>query len=517
MSRTKAFLKNSMSQGLLQITTFALSLLTSRIMLSCYGSEINGLVSSINQFISYAKLVEAGLAGAAVYALYAPLASKDEKEINMIVSATKRDYLNTGILFTIIMLFIAVLYPNFVEVTVLSNKETFCLVLILGISGAMSFFITAKYRALFTADQKQYVLAYSSLFSVILNALIIIVAGKILHVEILILKLLCAFVAIAPIFVYIAFQRKHYPRLSFADSKGYKIKSRGAVFINEIFGTIHFGSPIVIITAFCNLLEVSVFSVYKTVFSGINSMCNSLIIPMSASFGETLAIEDKRPFKKAYSEFELVYYAMSSVIYSCACVLILSFVSIYTAGVTDVNYIRPVFAVLFALDAAICNMYGPQAVVIRAGGLFKEARVQTIIQAFTTLVMGVLLTSVLGISGMLIASSISNFIRVILALRLVSKQKLGISTKQTIKRIVASMIIMILIITPFFLSNYVKIFSFLQIVTSNYLAWAMIAIPVVIYALVVCFVVFFIVDRSTLIDFCNRIVGVFGLKRMKKG
>ena len=47
------------------------------IMLKYYGSEINGLVSSINQFIVYFNLVEAGLSGAAIYVLYKPLAGKN--------------------------------------------------------------------------------------------------------------------------------------------------------------------------------------------------------------------------------------------------------------------------------------------------------------------------------------------------------------------------------------------------------------------------------------------------------
>ena len=49
---------------------------TPLIMLKYYGSEVNGLVTSIGQFIVYFNLVEAGLSGAAIYALYKPLADK---------------------------------------------------------------------------------------------------------------------------------------------------------------------------------------------------------------------------------------------------------------------------------------------------------------------------------------------------------------------------------------------------------------------------------------------------------
>ena len=61
-------------------------------MLTVYGSEINGLVTSISQFIGYFSLVEAGLASAAVYSLYKPLAEKDTKGINAILSASRHFY-----------------------------------------------------------------------------------------------------------------------------------------------------------------------------------------------------------------------------------------------------------------------------------------------------------------------------------------------------------------------------------------------------------------------------------------
>ena len=58
-----------------------------KIMLLNYGSEINGLVSSITQFINYFVIVEAGLTAAAVF-LYKPLAENQHK-INEVVSTTK--------------------------------------------------------------------------------------------------------------------------------------------------------------------------------------------------------------------------------------------------------------------------------------------------------------------------------------------------------------------------------------------------------------------------------------------
>ena len=77
MNRTKLFAINSISAIALQLVSLAVGLITPRIMLYYYGSEINGLISSLTQFFSYFMLVEAGLAGASIYALYKPLANRD--------------------------------------------------------------------------------------------------------------------------------------------------------------------------------------------------------------------------------------------------------------------------------------------------------------------------------------------------------------------------------------------------------------------------------------------------------
>ena len=47
-----------------QFVAMVVAFFIPRILLSVYGSEINGLVVSIKQFISYFLLVEAGISGA---------------------------------------------------------------------------------------------------------------------------------------------------------------------------------------------------------------------------------------------------------------------------------------------------------------------------------------------------------------------------------------------------------------------------------------------------------------------
>lgn len=99
MNRTKRYMYNSVAAFTAEIVTMILGFVTPRIILVTYGSELNGLTSSILQFMSYFNLVEAGFSNAAVYALYKPFADKDETAISAVVSAARRMYLRAGGIF----------------------------------------------------------------------------------------------------------------------------------------------------------------------------------------------------------------------------------------------------------------------------------------------------------------------------------------------------------------------------------------------------------------------------------
>ena len=91
-SSRKAILYNMSSQALMQAVIFVVGLLVPRYILLYYGSEVNGIATTVSQIINYASLLEAGLGLASIQALYKPLAAKDQAGINGICAATRSYY-----------------------------------------------------------------------------------------------------------------------------------------------------------------------------------------------------------------------------------------------------------------------------------------------------------------------------------------------------------------------------------------------------------------------------------------
>ena len=131
--RTKKFFYNSVSTAINQVIIIASGFITPLVMLNYYGSEVNGLVTSVSQFIVYFNLVEVGLSGASIYALYKPLSEKNIKGINSIISASNKFYIKAGFIFLGLVISLAFLYPFFIATKVLDPVAICFLVIVLGL------------------------------------------------------------------------------------------------------------------------------------------------------------------------------------------------------------------------------------------------------------------------------------------------------------------------------------------------------------------------------------------------
>ncbi len=74
--KTKITLLNMMSALLLQICSIIGGFIVPHIIINYFGSNVNGLVSSLNQFLSYISLLEGGITSVVMANLYKPLSQK---------------------------------------------------------------------------------------------------------------------------------------------------------------------------------------------------------------------------------------------------------------------------------------------------------------------------------------------------------------------------------------------------------------------------------------------------------
>lgn len=412
MNRTRTFFYNSAATAALQLMLMAVGFITPKVMLSAYGSEINGLVSSVAQFVSYFNLVEAGLAGAAVYALYRPIAEDDRDGINGIVSAAKHFYTQSGFIFVALTVCLAAAYPFFVRTELLSHFDVALIVLIQGVSGALEFFTLSKYRVMLTADQKTYVISMATMLHTLVNTAVIVILAY-FRVNIVLVRAVATVSVFLRSAVLMIYCRRRYGFLDYRAPRNTAALSRrwDALYL-QILGTVQTGTPIVLITLLLRDLRlVSVYTIYYMVIGGINSLLSIFISGLSASFGDVMARGEEGTLRRTYSEFEYFYYLIITVVYAVTFVMILSFVKLYTRGITDTEYVMPVFGFLMVLNGFLFNAKTPQGMLVISAGMYRETRVQTTVQGAIAVVLGIALAFPLGIYGIMAGAVLSNLYR----------------------------------------------------------------------------------------------------------
>lgn len=505
MNRTKKFFYNSLTTALYQVFLMLAGFITPQVMLRFYGSEINGLVSSINQFIAYFNLVEAGISGAAIYALYKPLANNDHQAINGVVTAAKKFYTQAGYIFISLTLGMAVIYPMFVKAHTVSTLDIGLLVLILGVNGALEFFTLSKYRVLLSADQRTYVISLASLAYIVANTAIIVIFAK-LGTGIVVLRLIALFSIFLRSFILMIYAKVKYRYLNYREKPNTKaLNKRWDAFYLQILAAIQNGAPVVIITLILNNLKlVSVYTVFNMVLGGIGGLLSIFISGLAASFGDVIARNEQATLQKVYREFELSYYSIITIIYAVTFVSIMPFIRIYTAGITDVSYDLPLIGFLFVLNGILYNLKTPQGMLVTAAGLFKETKMQTTIQGIIVVVGGIALAPFLGIAGVLVSSILSNIYRDVDLLFFTPRYITKLPVGKTVSRWFRMLICLMLIGVPF---------KFIPVNPDNYLSWMFSVTGIGIYALLVVILDGFIFDRADMKGVLRRIISVAGVGR----
>lgn len=408
------FAKNTFWNLIYQFTAVIAGFLVPRAIIGVYGSEVNGLVSSLTQFIGYFALVEAGVSGAATFALYRPISKHDWAGINIVASASRSFYQKSGIVFLLLLVMLSVAYPMLVTAGSLSSWEITSLAFLLGAKVVVDFFSLSKYRVFLTADQKNWLIQLASTVYTLLNTFIIILLSY-LRAPIVIVYVVALFAVFARSFILAIYTWRNYPQLDCkVDFGNYELPQRWDALFLQILGAVQSGAPVVLATVLCgSMSEVSVLAVYLLVSNGLQMIPNVLGTGLQAMFGRQIAEGDYAALRSSYKPYRALVYAVSAVACGCAFSLILPFVDLYTDGFHDANYHNALLGFFIVLNVFLFHGKSSQGLLVIAAGMYKETRFQTCLQAAIIVVLGIPLTMNYGVVGTIAASCLSNLYRVI--------------------------------------------------------------------------------------------------------
>lgn len=367
---------------------------------------INGLFSEILTVLSLAEL---GIGSAIVYALYKPLSQNDTEKISSLMKFYKKCYIYIGIIVAIV----GVAFLPFLDIIVKKPENiSLNLNIIYGIflfDTSISYFFSYK-TSLLNADQKNYILQILKIVGTFVKTILQITVIVLTQNFYIYLTIQIAITLANNIYASIYVDKK-YPYLKNKNAKKLDKKTFKELVVNvRSLVVIRISSILVnstdnlIISSFKGLKAVGLLSNYTLIVQVFETLLSQIFNSLTGSIGNLNAEGDTNKSEKFFKVLNLMNFWLYGFITVSIVVLGNDVIYIWLGD----EYLLPKSIVVILA----CNFYvkGMQNAVWNyknTYGLFKYGRYLLVMTAIINLVLSLFLGNIIGIAGVLVATSIS--------------------------------------------------------------------------------------------------------------
>ena len=410
-SRFKKLKWNSILALCYQFILIITGLILPRCFLHYYGSEVNGLISSITQFLAFINICDLGISAVVSAAYYKPLADGDTYAISKIFVYSKRFFRIIGF---VLLAYVAILlgvYPTLINTT-FDFWFTFALIAAMSLSQLGQYFIGISYQLLLNSDQKSYVQLIVNGSTLLVNTIVsvlLMVSGA----NIQLVKLTTSIIyLLRPLAMYLYVKKNYIIDKSVPIDKSAIPQKRNGI-VQHIAYMVYSNTDVMVLT-FYSLKDVSIYSVYTLVANSIKQIITAATTGVQALFGNMIARNETDKLKSLYSLYNWGIHTICTILFTVTGLMIVPFVKIYTSGIPDAaNYNLPVFALLITIAYFFDSLRNCQYVLIRAAGHFKQTQTASLIECFLNLSISIALVFFFGLTGVAIGTIIATVFFVI--------------------------------------------------------------------------------------------------------
>lgn len=437
-SRNKLLAYNSAVTLIMQIVTMICGLILPRLILVSYGSDVNGLVNSITQFLSFITLLDGGVGAVIRAAYYKPMATHDDDAISGVFAASNKFYRQIAKIFVVYIGVLTIIFPFIADIQ-FDFLYTSSLVIIISLSIFMQYYWGCTLKLLVFSDQKGYLHSITQILTTIINTILSVILinhGAGIHV----VKLVAAIAYIIQPLLLSYYIKRNYNINYQAKPATEAISQRWNALARHVAFYIHSNTDIAILTLFTNFGIVSIYSVYKIVVNGLTNLVSGIIGNTEATFGNLLASEEKYKFETEFKSIDILTKLISTICFTTCSIMLCKFVAIYTSGVNDIDYQRPFFAILLCASEWIyCIGLNYNNVIISVGH-FKQTTKFAITEALINVILSVILVCVFGLEGVVAATCIAMIYKMICNIWYMNKNVARVNNSYTAKSIIASVL-----------------------------------------------------------------------------
>lgn len=484
-----------------QIVAIVYGFILPRLILKQFGSEVNGLMQSITQFLGIIGFLDMGVGQVVRSALYKPLERRDNDQLSRIMVSGGKFYRKIAYALLGYVGVLAIAYPVLVD-------ESFdwlfvvVMIVIMSIGSFAQYYFGIIQEQLIHADQKSYLMYSVQILCYLFNMVVCFCMIK-MDCSIHAVKFVTAIIfLIKPVF-YTWYIRKQYNinwRITYEDEP---IKQKWNGVAQHISAVVLESTDSIVLTLFSTLSNVSIYSVYFMVVNSLNGFYQSAAAGIQSAAGAVWAKQDQKDIRQTFSTAELCLHMVTVFLFCCTGFLIVPFVQVYTHGLTDVDYIQPIFALILVLAYGIRCLRTPYNIWILAAGHFKQTQKCHIIAAALNLIVSVLAVSRWGLVGVAIGTLIAMCYQTTWMMVYTAKNLVKCSWKHLIKQLLADFVATVLICSVAFRITLTDV---------SYFGWIVMAVKVSTTAVVCIAVVTCIFYPCEVRKCTNRLITKMGKK-----
>lgn len=275
--------------------------------------------------------------------------------------------------------------------------------------------------------------------------------------------------------------QKNYSWLDLRAEPDYaSLKQSKYVIVHQVSGLIFNNTDVILLTAFCDLKVVSVYSLYSMIFSCVANVIDTICSSVEFVLGQTFN-SDKKRFLQLQEVYETYYLGVSFAFFTITLLLFPSFIRLYTSGIKDINYIDPWLPYLFAALYVLMYARRTSSQIINFAGHFQQTQWRSILESVINLSVSVFLVTQIGIYGVLIGTIVALLYRTNDIIIYTNRKILNRFPWKTYRRWGINLAVMVLLV--WWLKRYLSGME-------NYFMWVLNAL----WVSIVCLVAFFVID-----------------------
>lgn len=407
-SRTKNSIRNSSIGMMAQITAILMGFIT-RVVFTHTLSQgyvgINGLFTDILNILS---LTELGVGTAITYALYGPIAKKDEQRQKAIMHVFRNLYrITAAVVFLIgicIIPFLNVLMKNRPDV----DHIVFIYLLYL-MNTVVSYLLIYK-KTLIDAYQKSYItILYHNGFIVLQDifqiAILLLTKNFILYLSI---AILCTFIGNVcmsktadKMFPFL--KDECHEKLNDVEKEDI-VRNIKATFINKLSYVIVSNTDNLLISSFVGVISSGIYSNYYLLIASVRQAVEQALNGVSASVGNLGKTESAEKKEEVY----LLLFFLSQWIYGFCAICLFELLNLFIEIVFGKQYLFSTDIVLIlCINFFLTGLRRPTNIFKESMGLFWYDRKKAVIEAFINLVASLILVQKFGIAGIFLGTFLS--------------------------------------------------------------------------------------------------------------